>query len=97
MSRLDPTQNALVHKKDGGDTLVVESGGQIILMPGSKMGPSGSPALPIAAAAQADVVTTAPTNVSPYGYTQAQAAAIITLLNEIRTELIAVGIIKGSA
>lgn len=51
---------------------------------------------PIASAGQAAVVTTTPA-LSSYGYTQAQATAIITLLNEIRAALIAVGIIKGSA
>ena len=54
MPLLDPTFNAKVHKKDNGDTLVIESGGQIILMPGAKMGPSGATvALPIASASQA--------------------------------------------
>ena len=97
MSLLDPTYGPKVHKKDGGNTLVVESGGQIILMPGAKLGPSGVAALPLASAAQAAVVTTAPTSVTPFGFTQTQATAIITLLNQIRTDLIAAGIIKGSA
>jgi hypothetical protein len=39
------------------------------------------------------VATTAATNVAPYGYTtQAQADAIITLLNKIQTALVAAGI-----
>jgi hypothetical protein len=46
--------------------------------------------------AQAAVATTTPTNVSPYGYTLAQATAIITLVNELRAALVAFGIIKGS-
>lgn len=50
-----------------------------------------------AGAAQVAVVTTAPTNSTPYGYTQAQATAIITLLNEIRAALVEKGIMKGSA
>lgn len=49
-----------------------------------------------AGAAQAAVVTTAPTTGS-YGYTQTQAAAILTLLNEIRATLVEKGIMKGSA
>ncbi len=49
-----------------------------------------------AGAAQAAVATTAATNVAPYGYTQAQADAIIALLNEIRASLVAFGIIKGA-
>lgn len=47
-------------------------------------------------AAQSAVVTTAPTNTSPYGFTQAQATAIITLLNEIRSALVEKGLIQGS-
>lgn len=51
-----------------------------------------------ASAAQAAVVTTAPTSTSPYGFeTAAQAAAIVTLVNELRTSLIHAGIIKGAA
>ena len=47
--------------------------------------------------AQAAVVTTAPTNTSPYGFsTSAQAAAIVTLLNEIRAALVEKGIIAGA-
>jgi hypothetical protein len=47
------------------------------------------------AAAQAAVATTAPTNSSPYGYSQAQATAIITLLNEMRATLVGLGLMKG--
>lgn len=47
-------------------------------------------------AAQAAVATTTPTNVAPYGYTLAQATAILSLLNEIRTALVTLGLIKGS-
>ncbi|HVT74580.1 MAG TPA: hypothetical protein VHD61_15710 [Lacunisphaera sp.] len=57
------------------------------------------------------VATTAATDVSPYGYTQAQADAIVaqlnaavadiaaltTLVNELRTALINARLIKGSA
>ena len=46
-------------------------------------------------AAQAAIPTTAPTNSSPYGYSQAQATAIITLLNEIRATLVGLGLMKG--
>jgi hypothetical protein len=46
-------------------------------------------------AAQAAVPTTAPTNTAPYGFTQAQAAAILTLLNEIRATLVGLGLMKG--
>ncbi len=46
-------------------------------------------------ATQAAVPATAPTNTTPYGFSQAQAEAIITLLNEIRATLVAVGLMKG--
>lgn len=46
---------------------------------------------------EAAVATTAPTNTSPYGYTtSAQAAAIVTLVNQLRSDLVALGLIKGS-
>lgn len=51
-----------------------------------------------AATAQSAVTTTASTTTTPYGYTtSAQAEGIVTLLNRLRTDLIAVGLIKGSA
>jgi hypothetical protein len=46
--------------------------------------------------AQAAVPTTAPTNESPYGFSQAQAEAIVTLLNEMRATLVGIGLMKGS-
>lgn len=49
-------------------------------------------------AAQAAVGTTAATSSSPYGFTtQAQANAIVTLVNELRAALVEKGIIKGAA
>lgn len=46
---------------------------------------------------EAAVATTAPTNTSPYGYTtSAQAAAIVTLVNQLRSDLVSLGLIKGS-
>lgn len=51
-----------------------------------------------AGAAQAAVATTTATNVVPYGYTtQAQADAIVTLLNEVRAWAVAQGFWKGAA
>jgi len=47
--------------------------------------------------AQAAVAATAATAETPYGYTEAQANAIIALLNEIRATLVAKGLMKGSA
>lgn len=46
--------------------------------------------------AQTAVPTTAPTNTSPYGFSEAQAEAIISLLNEIRATLVGLGLMKGS-
>lgn len=51
-----------------------------------------------AGAAQAAVITTAATITTPYGYaTQAQADAIVALVNELRAALVEKGLIKGSA
>jgi hypothetical protein len=48
--------------------------------------------------AQAAVGTTASTTTTPFGFaTSTQADSIVTLVNEIRAALVAVGIIKGSA
>lgn len=48
-------------------------------------------------AAQAAVATTGATNTTPYGFTTAaQADAIVTLVNELRAALVALGAIKGS-
>lgn len=55
-----------------------------------------SPVAQRSSASQAAVDTTASTTTSPFGYSQAQADGIITLLNEIRAALVAIGIIKGS-
>ena len=49
-------------------------------------------------AAQAAVATTASTQTTPWGFsTQAQADAIVTLVNELRAWAVAQGFIKGSA
>ena len=49
-------------------------------------------------ASQAAVATTSSTTSTPYGYTSAtQADGVITLLNEIRATLVALGLMKGSA
>lgn len=52
----------------------------------------------IASSAQAAVTTTAATSTTPYGFsTAAQADAVVTLVNALRTALISAGVIKGSA
>lgn len=57
-------------------------------------------ATPIAqrtSASQAAVTTTASTTTSPAGYsTTTQANAIVTLVNELRAAMVAIGMIKGS-
>jgi hypothetical protein len=56
---------------------------------------NASPVVQRSGSIQAAVPTTAPTNASPYGFSQTQAQAIITLLNEIRATLVGVGLMKG--
>lgn len=56
-----------------------------------------TPIVQRASAAQAAVATTGATNSSPYGFAEAQANAIVTLVNELRAALVAAGIIKGAA
>lgn len=46
---------------------------------------------------QAAVVTTAPTSGgTSFAYTSAQAISILTLLNQIRADLVTLGLLKGS-
>ncbi len=73
---------------------------------GSIMGQSGTdpisfygvtPVAQRAAGSGSAVATTAPTTSTPYGYTtSAQAAAIVTLVNEIRATLVGLGLMVGS-
>jgi UDP-N-acetyl-D-mannosaminuronic acid transferase (WecB/TagA/CpsF family) len=57
-----------------------------------------TPVVQPAATAQSAVTTTAATTTTPAGYTTtAQANGIVTLLNQIRSDLITLGLIKGSA
>lgn len=66
---------------------------------GQKLGFHGSTAVvQRAGAAQVAVATTAATNVGPYGFTtQAQADAIVTLVNELRAMAVEKGLMKGAA
>lgn len=50
-----------------------------------------------AGAAQAAVATDAATSTLPFGYTEAQANAIVALVNELRAALVQKGLIKGAA
>jgi len=59
---------------------------------------NATPIVQRAGAAQAAVATTASTQTTPWGYsTQAQADGIVTLVNEIRAALVALGLMKGAA
>lgn len=61
---------------------------------GSGVAPTGV----LASANQAAVTTTAATSTTPYGFsTTTQANAIVTLVNQLRSDLITAGTIKGSA
>lgn len=72
------------------------TGSQIATSASQKLGFYGTtPIVQRTSASQAAVVTT-PAALVSYGYTQSQADGIVTLLNEIRAALVAVGLIKGS-
>lgn len=59
---------------------------------------NATPVVQRASSAQTAVVTTASTQTTPWGFaTQAQADAIVTLVNELRAALVEKGLIKGSA
>lgn len=59
---------------------------------------NSTPVVQRSGADQTAVVTTAATNITPYGYaTQAQADALVTLVNELRAAMVEKGLIKGSA
>lgn len=58
---------------------------------------NSTPIVQPASASQAAVGTTAATQTTPFGYTTAaQADAIVTLVNELRLQLVNLGLIKGS-
>lgn len=76
--------------KSGGGCTLGQSASDLVGLHGA------TPVIQRASADQAAVVTTTPTT-SAYGYTLAQATAVLTLLNEIRAALVEKGIIKGAA
>ena len=56
-----------------------------------------SPIVQPTSASEAAVTTTAATTTSPWGFaTSTQANAIVTLVNQLRADLVALGLIKGS-
>lgn len=59
---------------------------------------NATPIIQPVGAGQAAVATTGAVNVAPFGYTTAaQADAIVTLVNALRTALVNLGLIKGAA
>lgn len=58
---------------------------------------NATPIVQRAHADQAAVATTAATSSTPFGYAEAQANAIVALVNEIRTTLVNLGLMKGAA
>jgi hypothetical protein len=58
---------------------------------------NATPIVQPAAAAQAAVATTGATSSTPFGYTEAQANAIVALVNEMRSTLVNLGLMKGAA
>ena len=58
---------------------------------------NATPVAKPSSASQAAVATgAATTGAATYGFTSAQANGIITLLNQIRSDLVTLGLIKGS-
>lgn len=58
---------------------------------------AASPVVQPTSANQAAVATTAATTgAATYGFTSAQANGIVTLLNQIRSDLVTLGLLKGS-
>lgn len=82
-----------------GHVVCTTTGNQFGTATTQKLAFHGSaPVVQRAGAAQAAVDTTAATNSSPYGFsTAAQADAIVTLVNELRTAMVEKGLIKGAA
>ncbi|TPK18068.1 hypothetical protein [Mesorhizobium sp. B2-5-7] len=76
-----------VHPALGGDTLVVEGGGAIQVKTGGKLLPNSG----TQASALTPPAATAATNSSPYGFSQAQADAIVTWIRAADAALKALG------
>ena len=92
----------------GGANLTITDGNIVLgTTTGTKIGTAtaqklafhnATPVIQRAGAAQAAVATTGATNSTPYGYSsEAQANAIVTLLNELRAAMVEKGLIKGAA
>lgn len=79
--------------------LQTHTDGVLVGATGEKVGFCGAtPVVKRVGAAGAAVATTGASNSTPYGFTSAaQADAIVTLVNELRATLVALGLHKGSA
>lgn len=89
---MSASYSAKVFKEQGGDKFVVKSGGGIqILTGGAILNNAGAQAALTTAPA-----ATAATNSTPYGYSQAQADAIVTWVRAVDTALKNVGIIASA-
>ena len=92
--------NGLMTLKDAFDIAVnTTTGTKIGTATTQKLGfHNSTPTVQRSGAVQAAVATTASTNILPFGYTtQAQADAIVTLVNELRAMAVEKGLMKGSA
>jgi Pectate lyase superfamily protein len=86
------TSLSLRNHANSADNLLISDAGSVTVRAG--FGVNGATAQTAAASGGA-VATTAPTQTTPYGFTtSAQAAGIITLLNNIRAALVANGIMS---
>ncbi|WP_407122760.1 hypothetical protein [Bradyrhizobium sp. STM 3561] len=84
----DNTYTTKVYETDGGNTLVIANGGKIKIETGGQIVPNSG----TQAAALTPPAATAATNTSPYGYSQAQADAIVTWIRAADAALKAAGI-----
>lgn len=86
----DATYGPKVYHKQGGDELVVASGGTINIESGGMFVVDGAQ---LASADQAAAVAASGGD-SP---TEAEFNAVVTLVNRLRADLVSAGIIKGEA
>ena len=76
----------------------VHDDGVQIGLTGEKLGFLGAtPVVQRSGAAGAAVAATAATSSTPFGFSEAQANAIVALVNELRATVVALGLHKGSA
>lgn len=80
------------HPKSGGGVELGQSAADLVSFYGA------TPVVQPSGAAQGAASATAATTTSPWGFsTSTQADAIVALVNKLRLDLVALGLIKGSA